>query len=885
MNLDQSIHLQRRIHRFAVMGILITGLLVALATAIPMYRHAYTLVSNSHMEGMRAQAQAVGQFLEKTTELARQIASRSAVRDKLAEYNRWEISLAEMAQFSAPRIREALDQAGNIAGLVRFDAEGNPVLELGIALPDAAQALAGQDAIATRRTGPVSTAAGPHLLVSAPILSRDGERVGTDVLAFGLSQLQAPLTRAHGSLPQTRLLVFNGESGTTVELGPSGDVVHVFDATESVPAYLLRAVDGPAGQQHVARSGPDEMVFFTPIREMPGWSFAYSIPASDFYRPVLWQILLPLSMIALLISAGAVLTARTIRPMAERVLQQARELAELGESRLLAASVFDASPQAVLIMDASHRIIEANRASVRITGYSQSKLHGKPLCEALFHPDKRASCDELLWKRVDAHSGWQGETELLRCAGEVFPAWQSVTPVRDVSGVIRHYVCMFTDIGEKKQAEERIRHLAHHDPLTDLPNRTLLTDRLAHGLDRARRHGTSLAVLFIDLDRFKYVNDSLGHPVGDALLRIVADRFAAALREEDTLSRIGGDEFVVILEDVGNADDAARVAQKLLDALQEPSQVDGHDLFIGASIGISLFPTDGDTIDTLVRCADSAMYRAKEVGRNTFQFFTPEQASQSRERFELERDLRQAVERGELRLVYQPQADCTTGRVVGVEALVRWQHPTRGLVPPDRFIPLAEEVGLIGKIGAWVLHTACAQARHWEEQGRELRVAVNLSGQQISRDGLSGLVRKILAETELSPERLELEITEGHLLQRVEHCIATLRDLKSLGVTLAIDDFGTGYSSLSYLKRLPVDRLKIDRSFVEGIPDDRDDAAIVATILSMARNLGLEVIAEGVENDTQLAHLRAARCSEYQGYLLSRPVPPGELETLLDTTT
>jgi EAL domain-containing protein (putative c-di-GMP-specific phosphodiesterase class I) len=279
------------------------------------------------------------------------------------------------------------------------------------------------------------------------------------------------------------------------------------------------------------------------------------------------------------------------------------------------------------------------------------------------------------------------------------------------------------------------------------------------------------------------------------------------------------------------------------------------------------------------------MYRAKEVGRNTFQFFTPEQASQSRERFELERDLRQAVERGELRLVYQPQADCATGRIVGVEALVRWQHPTRGLVPPDRFIPLAEEIGLISKIGAWVLNAACAQAYQWEKQGRSLRIAVNLSGQQISRDGLVELVREVLGTTGLSPTQLELEITEGHLLQRVEQCIATLRDLKSLGVTLAIDDFGTGYSSLSYLKKLPVDRLKIDRSFVEGIPDDRDDVAIVATILSMARNLGLDVIAEGVENETQLTHLRGARCAEYQGYLLSRPVSPAELEALLDATT
>ena len=553
----------------------------------------------------------------------------------------------------------------------------------------------------------------------------------------------------------------------------------------------------------------------------------------------------------------------------------------LRESEAHFRALVEQASDSFYVHDMEGKFIDVNQQGCEGLGYTRAEL----LSMSAQDVDLDLTSRELkkLTARIGTGAPIARESRYRRKDGSTFPVEIRMGPI-DINGR-QHLLSLVRDVTERKDLQDHIQHLAYHDSLTNLPNRAMFNRHLSHAIDQAGRHGSSLAVLFIDLDRFKYVNDSLGHPVGDALLRIVAERFATALREEDTLSRIGGDEFVVILEELGGADDAARVARKLLDALETPSRVDGHDLFIGASIGISLFPTDGDSIDTLVRCADSAMYRAKEVGRNTFQFFTPEQASQSRERFELERDLRQAVERGELRLVYQPQADCATGRIVGVEALVRWQHPTRGLVPPDRFIPLAEEIGLISKIGAWVLNAACAQAYQWEKQGRSLRIAVNLSGQQISRDGLVELVREVLGTTGLSPTQLELEITEGHLLQRVEQCIATLRDLKSLGVTLAIDDFGTGYSSLSYLKKLPVDRLKIDRSFVEGIPDDRDDVAIVATILSMARNLGLDVIAEGVENETQLAHLRDARCAEYQGYLLSRPVSPAELEALLDATT
>ncbi len=877
MNLDQSVHLQQRIRLFAVMGILVTGLLVAIATAFPIYRHAHQLMVISLTDSARGQAQAVGQFLAKATEVGRQIASRSGVRDKLEEYNGLQIGLSELVLFSTPRIRDALNQNDHIAGLVRLDRNRNPVLELGTSLLPVDHALP-DDPLSVRRTGPLQTPTGLCLLVSVPIMSRDGGLVGTDVLGFDFSPLLQLLAEKAGPSPSARQLLYNRESDTLVEVAHEGGPARILTAASDRPAFLLRAAAGEAGRLRSAVGDADEMVFFTPVTDAPGWAFASITPAREFDLPVWSRLFIPLLTIMLLVLAGAVLTARAIRPMAEKVLQQSRLLVELGENRQLAASVFEGSPQAVLIMDAQHRIIDANRACTAITGYTVEELRGRSPCEAMCcGADKQSRCLEL-WHEAEREDGWQGDTQLTRRSGEPFPAWQSITPVRDDDGAVRHYIVMFSDVSDKQRADEQIRHLAHHDALTNLPNRALLDDRLGQGMERARRSGQQLALLFIDLDRFKHVNDSLGHPVGDRLLKVVAQRFNGAMRDQDTLARQGGDEFVVILEALGGRGDAALVADKLLATLEAPVVFDKHEIFVGASLGISVFPDDGDTIEALMRCADSAMYQAKEAGRNTYRFYASEATGLSRERFELERGLRRALERGELSLHYQAQADCADGRLTGVEALLRWRHPERGLVPPDIFIPLAEEIGLIGKIGQWVLRTACAQARSWEEAGHPLRVAVNLSGQQISRDGLVDIVQSALAESGLSPGLLELEITEGHILQRVEHCIDTLHQLAALDVTLAIDDFGTGYSSLSYLKRLPVHRLKIDRSFVEGIPHDHDDVAIVATILSMADNLGMAVIAEGVETQIQLEHLRGLHCSEYQGYLLGRPMPAPELE-------
>jgi diguanylate cyclase (GGDEF)-like protein/PAS domain S-box-containing protein len=882
MNLAHSIQLQRRIRTYATIGILVTGLLVAIATAIPLYHDAREHATTSYIEDAHARARSAGQFIGKATDIARQIASRSGIRTKLEAYNRWEINKSQFVDYATPRLRDALTQDPNIAGLVRLDRDKHPVIEIGQQLPaELLRIAASQEPVAS---GPLSIDDKVMLLVSMPILSRNGARAGTDILSFGMAALGELLSRESNDGPHTRQLLFNSVDKALVEFNHEAPGGRLLDAGQPEHPFLERAAGGGSGLELLKDvDGSGGVIAFAPVPEVPGWSLALVTPARTFGTPILFRLASPLLMIVLLVLAGAWLTARAIRPVADKVLQQSRKLGEMSESMALAASVFEGSPQAVLILDAGHRVLETNEACYAITGFGLAELQGRTMCQALcLRPDENSMCDQL-WRDVAETGEWHGEAHLVRRYGEPFPAWCSVSAVRDGGGKPHHYIAMLSDISDKKQAEDRIRHLAQHDSLTGLPNRSLLADRLEHALDRGRRGGHRVALLFIDLDRFKHVNDSLGHPVGDRLLQEVARRLNSVVRQQDTLARQGGDEFVVILEDIEEPDDAARVAVKLLSTLEAPVLLDGHEIFVGGSIGISLFPGDGDSNEALLRCADSAMYEAKEQGRNTYRFYTAEQTRISRERFELESGLRRAIERDELRLFYQPQAACADGRLIGVEALVRWQHPERGLVLPDRFIPLAEEIGLIGQIGDWVLNTACAQARQWAQAGHPLRVAVNLSSHQVVRNRLFDAVKAVLDRTGLSPGLLELEITEGHVLKHVEECIAELHRVKTLGVSLAIDDFGTGYSSLSYLKRLPADRLKIDRSFVEGIPDDHDDISIVATILSMARNLGMDVIAEGVETPAQIEHLTAARCGEYQGYLLGKPMPPDALQDWMES--
>lgn len=546
----------------------------------------------------------------------------------------------------------------------------------------------------------------------------------------------------------------------------------------------------------------------------------------------------------------------------------------------LFARVFEASTEGLVICDAGNRIVSVNAAFTAITGYAFEEVAGQNP-GILSSGRQDAEFYRALWEQLQRTGQWQGEMWNRRRDGSVYPQWLSVSVMRDDAGAVSHYIGVFHDISRQKEDEARIHSLAYFDALTELPNRSLLADRFQQAAATAQRHTRKMALLFIDLDRFKQVNDSLGHLVGDELLRRVADRIRACLRDSDTMARLGGDEFIILLSELANAEHAAVVAQKCIDVLQAPFLLSGHELRVTPSIGIALYPQDGTSLDALVKCADTAMYAAKDSGRNSYQFFTADMNARIVARMMMENDMRRGLERGEFRLHYQPQVDIRTGRIVGVEALVRWNHPTQGLVAPGSFISVAEESGLIVPLGKWILREACRQGAAWRTQCMPaVQIAVNVSAKQFRHAGFLDDVRQALADAGLPASSLELELTESLLVRDVDHTLAQLDELKAFGVQLSIDDFGTGYSSMSYLKRFPVDKLKVDRSFVRDLTTDVNDRAIAASIIALGHQLGLRVVAEGVESAEQLAFLQHHACDEYQGYLFSRPHAPDELAAL-----
>jgi diguanylate cyclase (GGDEF)-like protein/PAS domain S-box-containing protein len=498
------------------------------------------------------------------------------------------------------------------------------------------------------------------------------------------------------------------------------------------------------------------------------------------------------------------------------------------------------------------------------------------------HPDDAEFVRRTVAESQANHSAYSIDHRIVRRDGIMRWVHEQGEYVLDEQGVPVKLIGTLLDITERKQAEERLAHLAHHDALTDLPNRIMLDDRLVQSIAHAERNGRVVAVLFLDLDRFKDINDTLGHSTGDRLLTHVAERLQVCLRTGDTVARSGGDEFIIVLADVAQPDDVTNVANRIVDSFARPFAIDGRELYASASIGISVFPHDGRDADSLIRSADTAMYQAKDSGRNNFQFFTADMHAKALARLSVEGDLRRAIEREQFVLHYQPVISLSSGRVVGAEALLRWNHPDRGLVLPADFVALAEETGLIVPIGDWVLRAACARARGWTERGHDpIRVMVNISARQFQERNLGDVIDGALAAAGLPAQQLELEITESVVMRNTEETIRSLKNLKAKGLRLSIDDFGTGYSSLGYLKLFPVDSLKIDRSFVRDISVDAFDEAIASAIVGLARSLHLRVIAEGVETPTQLAFLRRVGCDEMQGHLFSKAVTAPEFEALL----
>ncbi|WP_198650257.1 EAL domain-containing response regulator [Oceanimonas marisflavi] len=630
-------------------------------------------------------------------------------------------------------------------------------------------------------------------------------------------------------------------------------------------AELIR---GHKGSQHIP------IIFVTAADKEEAYEFkGYDVGAVDYlFKPVQPQILLS--------KVRFFLELAKHKALLENSLLELRQLR--GHQELLLKS----TAEGILSLDPEGRITFANPAAKRLLGYRKEELIGAHFSQIQCTDEPPAPFEHSeLHLACKARRNLQDDQQWFRRQnGDRFPVELTASPISDQGPDCPGMVLVFQDISERKQTEQKLAYLAQYDPLTGLANRGMFLKLLQQAIARSDRHHHSLALLFLDLDRFKQVNDTLGHEAGDQLLQQAAHRLQSRIRDGDTISRLGGDEFTVILEEIGEDREPAIVARKLINALSEPFVVKGNEVFIGTSVGIALYPSSADSAPALLKCADMAMYQAKANGRNNFQFFTSQMQHKVTQTLDLENRLRHALARGELSLHYQPQVDIASGRIIGLEALLRWHPEGLDPVPPDVFIAITEETGLIVPIGEWVLYQACSQLRRWHQAGllsEEVSISVNLSVRQLENKSLLTTLRRILEETGIKPSQLELEITESAVMKDPDVAVSVLQTINQMGIQVSLDDFGTGYSSLSYLKMLPLDVLKIDRSFVQDIGGDPSHEAILQAIVALSKNLNLRVVAEGVETEAQLAFLRQLHCHSIQGYFISRPKPAGEIESLL----
>lgn len=563
------------------------------------------------------------------------------------------------------------------------------------------------------------------------------------------------------------------------------------------------------------------------------------------------------------------------------VVQDLLPLCKIEDEQGIVHRAFQSTTQGVMISDVRNRILFVNEGFRRVTGYSLTEVRGlsPSLLGSGLHD---GAFYKAMWDSLSAKGTWQGQIWNRRKSGDIYPEWLDITAVRGDRGQTEYYVAIFSDLSAQNEMKRNLRQLAFYDSVTGLPNRQTCLIRLTQSIAQASQVHQRVGLIFLDLDRFSLINDTLGHNAGDRLLKQVGQRLSEILRESDTVARLGGDEFILLLPGLGNQTSTSVLVQKVLQTFKQPFQLDSGVYYLSASIGVSHYPEDGKEPGVLLQNAESAMYRAKEQAGNSYFFYQDGIEHKAAHRLELESALREALEREQFTLHFQPQVETRTGRIRGVEALVRWQHPERGMVSPGEFLPLAEETGLIRPLGSWVLRHACRTLREWQEQGiGGISVAVNLSPHQFLDRGLTDEIARTLEEFGLAPDDLELEITESAAMPNLEYSIRMLKELRELGLRVAIDDFGTGFSSLAQLKRLPITGLKVDQSFVRDIPENEDDCAIASTIIRLAQRLRLEVVAEGVERPEQLAMLEGEGCTLVQGYLFSRPLPPDKLLPML----
>lgn len=558
-----------------------------------------------------------------------------------------------------------------------------------------------------------------------------------------------------------------------------------------------------------------------------------------------------------------------------------KRLAKQMDRLKLAASVFEHASEGIVITKPDQTIIEVNDSFVRLTGYTKEEAIGKTPSILKSGLHKQEFYDDM-FASIEKNGSWQGEIWNRNKRGELYAELMNICAVKNEKGELQNYIGVFSDITSMKEYQEQLAHLANFDPLTELANRRFLHERLEHAIHIAKRQDSKLGVFFIDLDNFKYVNDTLGHEAGDHLLIGIAERLKAVVREADTLARSGGDEFVLLAENVENEDDIAALAQKLNESLSASFNISGNRIFSSASIGVSIFPTDGEDVDTLMKKADMAMYQSKDLGKGRFSFFSSELESKLKNKLSVEGELRRAVAKDEFTLYYQPQIDSRTNKIIGLEALIRWNHPQRGLLSPAEFIPIAEESGLIVSIGEWVMASAFTTLKRWLDDGLDPGcVAINISDKQFKEKMFVDKVKHFIELYDVNPSKIELELTEGIIMDEPEEAIRKLHELREFGVKISIDDFGTGYSSLSYLKRFPINQFKIDRSFIIDIVHSHQDREITTAIVAMGRALSIEIVAEGVENIEQLEFLKELGCYFIQGYYYSKPLSNADIEAMI----